>query len=266
MFDLRRDQPTISFPLLDGMAHRTHHGYESKIEDEPGICSPPLWSRSPPRSPNQRRNYYRSLSPTSKTQAIERGQRELMEMVRNMPESNIELTLKDIVEKPKADDDVVVEDEKKLRNKNVHKSVSRKVEKKVSSGSNKFDVGGLYLKMVFPTSLGSKKNNKKKMKECSTNNSSSKVSPRPSVSADGSSTKGIIDKDWWKKSISSGSLRESDSGVSSINSGSMKSTGSSNSSSSSRSNNNNSRHEMSGGVSCWPFIRRPKIPSHKNKC
>ncbi|OIW02461.1 hypothetical protein TanjilG_05054 [Lupinus angustifolius] len=234
MFDPRRDQPTISFPLFDGVGLRIH-GNESKVKEEHGICSTPLWTRSPPMSPHQKRNYYRSLSPSSKTQAIERGQRELMEMVRNMPESNYELTLKDIVEPPKVDvvEHNKVREKKILSNKNVQKreGLSIKVDKKGSSSSNnKIDSGGLYLKMVFPTSLGSKKNNKKK--ESSANNNSSKVSPRPSFS-DGSSNKGI-DKDWWKKNLSA-SAGDSESGVSSINSGSMKSSGSS-SSNSSRSN------------------------------
>ncbi|OIW04520.1 hypothetical protein TanjilG_13902 [Lupinus angustifolius] len=232
MFDPRKDQPSISFPLFDGMGHRIH-GYESKVEDEPGICSPPLWTRSPPKSPNQRRNYYRSLSPKSKTQAIERGQTELMEMVRTMPESSYELTLKDIVEQPKVDVEEEIRVREKIwRNKNVHKRgsvISRNVDKK-GSRSNKIDSGGLYLKMVFPTSLRSKKNNKKK--DSSANNNSSNVSPRPSVSD--RSTKNI-DKDWWKKHLSA-SGGESDSGVSSINSGSMRSSGSSSSNSSSKSN------------------------------
>lgn len=151
-----------------------------------------------------------------------------MEMVQNMPESCYELSLKDLVERPKVD----VGEENKVRernlsNKNVHKreGVGRK-------GSGKIDSGGFYLKMVFPTSLGSKKNNNNKKKKESSVNISSRVSPRSSV-CDGS-TKGI-DKDWWKKSLSA-SVGESDSGVSSINSGSMKSSGSTNSSSSSRSN------------------------------
>ena len=69
--------------------------------DESGVCSPPLWRTSPPQSPVHARvpnNNYRHLSPTSRAQAIARGQWELMEMVKNMPESSYELTLKDIVD------------------------------------------------------------------------------------------------------------------------------------------------------------------------
>ncbi|KAG2268962.1 hypothetical protein Bca52824_063517 [Brassica carinata] len=67
-------------------------------QSDSGVCSPTLWSTSPPRSPRHRPEDYSSLSPDSKAQAIARGQRELMEMVSKMPESCYELSLKDIVE------------------------------------------------------------------------------------------------------------------------------------------------------------------------
>ncbi|CAJ1971961.1 unnamed protein product [Sphenostylis stenocarpa] len=293
MFDPRRDQqPTISFPLSNEKGHITTHSYDTwgvtnsgvvaskkppktyknchscndmevqfgtgaKVDDESGMCSPPLWSTSPSKSPHQRKNYYRCLSPASKTQAIARGQRELMEMVKNMPESSYELSLKDLVEHPRVEvgqekgvNGVKGAEGRKLSSKNVH---SRMVDKKGQvKRSGNIDSGGFYLKMVFPISLGSKKKSKN---ETLVNSSPNKVSPRTSVS-DGS-TKGF-DKEWWKKSLSA-SGGESDSGVSSINSGSMKSSGSSNSSGSSRSN---SRHEVSGS-SCWPFIRRLESLSQK---
>ncbi|TXG53070.1 hypothetical protein EZV62_022239 [Acer yangbiense] len=68
--------------------------------DDSGVCSPPLWRTSPNSSPQHRKNHYRSLSPSSRTQAIARGQRELMEMVGRMPESCYELSMKDLVEHP----------------------------------------------------------------------------------------------------------------------------------------------------------------------
>ncbi|RDX78235.1 hypothetical protein CR513_41508, partial [Mucuna pruriens] len=268
MFDPRRDQPTISFPLSNEIGH-IGDGYDSwggtkpnkaaksyknchscndmevqlgtGLEDESGICSPPLWTTSP----HDRKNYYRCLSPASKTQAIARGQRELMEMVKNMPESTYELSLKDLVEHPRVEvGQEKKSEERKLSNKNMH---NRKVDNKghVKRTGN-IDSGGFYLKMVFPISLGSKK--KTKNDSLVNNNSSNKVSPRTSVS-DGSAKS--LDKEWWRKSLSA-SGGDSDSGVSSINSGSMKSSCSSISSGSSRSN---SRHEVSAS-SCWPFIRR----------
>jgi len=209
-------------------------GTGSKVDDESGMCSPPLWSTSPTKSPHHRKNYYRCLSPASKTQAIARGQRELMEMVKNMPESSYELSLKDLVEHPRVDvgqekgvKGAKGAEERKLNSKNAH---ARMVDKKgQAKRSGKIDSGGFYLKMVFPISLGSKKKTKN---EALVNSSPNKVSPRTSVSE--GSAKGV-EKEWWKKSLSA-SGGESDSGVSSINSGSMKSSASSNSSSSSRSN------------------------------
>ncbi|XP_057442744.1 uncharacterized protein LOC130734392 [Lotus japonicus] len=302
MVDQNSDQPTISFPISDGTGQQkpqkmqtfgaTNIGVlgsnkipttyenilsmndvglgvqfrpESKaVGDESGICSPPLWSRTPPRSPNHGKHYYRSLSPASKTQAIERGQRELMEMVRGMPESNYELTLKDLVEHQRVvagggvgESEGSKLGEKKLSsNKNVQKKEkgsSRKVDSNKGQQvkrSGNIDSGGFYLKMAFPISLGSKLKKNKKMEQLA-NSNSSRVSPRTSVS----------DKDWWKKSLSA-SGGESESGVSSVNSGSLKSSGSSNSTCTSSSSRSNSRHEMSAS-SCWPFIRRPESLSQK---
>ncbi|KAK7293806.1 hypothetical protein RJT34_16681 [Clitoria ternatea] len=84
--------------------------------------------------------------PSSKTQAIARGQRELMEMVKNMPESCYELSLKDLVERPREE----------------NKNVDKKGHVKTIRNKNNIDSGGgYYLKMMFPISFGSKKNNKK---------------------------------------------------------------------------------------------------------
>ncbi|KAM5562533.1 hypothetical protein ABKV19_017648 [Rosa sericea] len=225
-------------------------------ESPSGVCSPPLWkttTTSPPKSPNRPVNNYRSLSPASRTQAIARGQRELMEMVRNMPESCYELSLKDLVERPRMVEVEVDEDDmstealvKREDGKVKKKKNDRKKPMVVRSGS--FDSGGFLLKMVFPISLGSNKKNKtvvinknKKNKSDSVegDGTTAKVSPRPSV-----------DKDWWKKRVSaSGGSGRSESGVSSIISGSIKSSsGSSTSSCSSRS----SSRRKTGG--CWSFI------------
>ncbi|KAK7840438.1 uncharacterized protein LOC111984984 [Quercus suber] len=234
---------------------------EMKAVDESGICSPPLWKTSPPRSPQHRANHYRSLSPTSRTQAIARGQRELMEMVKNMPEACYELSLKDIVEQPKVLEararESSVSEERDLntevlyKRENSKKRNDKRAQSQVVKRSASINNGGFYLKMVFPVSLGSKKNNKKKKNDqSSVTNTSAKVSPKPIVQ-DGSS-KGV-DKEWWKKRISVSG--ESESGRSSSNS--MKSTGSSSSSSSSssRSRSTNNR-KKSGG--CWSFIRNKR--------
>ncbi|KAI4320545.1 hypothetical protein MLD38_034014 [Melastoma candidum] len=64
-----------------------------------GASTPPLWPTSPPDIPTSA-DIYCSLSPASRTQAILRGQRELMEFVRNLPETSYELSLKDFVDLP----------------------------------------------------------------------------------------------------------------------------------------------------------------------
>ncbi|XP_054789106.1 uncharacterized protein LOC129294674 [Prosopis cineraria] len=228
-------------------------------DDATGVCSPPLWKTSPTRSPQHDKNHHQSLSPSSRTRAIARGQRELMEMVRNMPESTYELTLKDLVEKPTVEEDEENEKEEgNLLKKNAYKregsgsSSSRRVDQRPQEmRSGNVQSGGLYLKMMmFPPSLGSRKKKKKTKKSESSGNDGSKASLRPSMSEE--SLKGVVDKEWWKKSPS-GSSGNSESVATSINSGSAKSSGSS-SGSCSRSS---SRKERGGG-SCWFLIGKPK--------
>ncbi|XP_028757681.1 uncharacterized protein LOC114716789 isoform X2 [Neltuma alba] len=245
LLDLPRDQPSLSFPLTH--SHGCPNGTGTRLatqskeaDDDSGICSPPLWRTSPPRSPQQRKNYYRSLSPASRTQAVARGQMELMEMVRNMPERTYELSLKDLVERPWVDarDENAADD----RNPNGKRGQKRESNiRKMKKGSN-VDRGGFYLKMMFPASLGSKK----KKKNESSANGSSKVSPRHSLSE--GSVK-AADKDWWKKSLSASA--KSDSGVSTINSGSVKSSGSN----SGRSRNNSRKFSWYLWNSNGPCLR-----------
>ncbi|EEF42052.1 conserved hypothetical protein [Ricinus communis] len=161
-------------------------------DDDSGVCSPPLWRTSPPRSPQHRQNHYRSLSPSARTQAIVRGQKELMEMVSRMPEGCYELSLKDIVEKPMVDqvDDQSVKEESFSKERscivnNGDMQVKKKNEKKVNMNrSGSIDNGGFLLKMVFPISWNSrnkKKNGSKKIRkdDNSVMNNSGRVSPRP---------------------------------------------------------------------------------------
>ncbi|KAE8100504.1 hypothetical protein FH972_018400 [Carpinus fangiana] len=169
---------------------------EMKAIDDSGICSPPLWTTSPPRSPQHRAaNHYRSLSPASRTQAIVRGQKELMEMVRNMPEACYELSLKDLVEQPfvEARQETVPEERPLYRRESSKKMNDKRVQARRSTGG--IDGGGLYLKMGFPLSLGSRKSKQKN--DQSVKNTSAKVSPKSPV-MDGS-VKGSVDKEWWKK-------------------------------------------------------------------
>ncbi|KAL2339710.1 hypothetical protein Fmac_007650 [Flemingia macrophylla] len=248
MLDPRTHNPTTWESTNTGFWPNNSKPSFEEVEDS-GICSPRMWATSPP----QRRSHYRSLSPTSRTQAIVRGQRELMEMVKNMPESNYELSLKDLVEHHRIEANKVEESTKVVDRTKTLPHVKRK---------GNIDRGGFYLKMVLPFSFGSKDNNrvkkkkKKKKKNDSNGNSSSRVTPRPS---DGSAKGGAgVDKEWWKKSHVP--CRESDSGASSINSESDQSSRSSSSNSSS--SRSNSRRE-NGGRRCWPFIRRLKRQTQK---
>ncbi|KAL5843902.1 hypothetical protein ACOSQ4_009860 [Xanthoceras sorbifolium] len=223
----------------DGYRSWKSLGTERKVvvvdgDDDSGVCSPPLWRTSPTASPQHQKNHYRSLSPSSRTQAIARGQRELMEMVSRMPESCYELSMKDLVEQP------IIEmkqesfrEEKSDKNKNEKKKKKNKKDVQMLKRSGSLDNERFLLKMVFPVYMGSKKNSKKRIDSLS-NSNISKITPKSTV-CDGS------DKEWWKKTQTNGS---------SNNSGSAKS--SSASSSSSRSSS------RQGSGSCWPFMRTKK--------
>ncbi|KAK4273953.1 hypothetical protein QN277_017252 [Acacia crassicarpa] len=231
---------------------------DNDADGDSGTCSPPLPKTSPARSPQFDENYYQSLSPSSRTQAIVRGQRELMEMVRNMPESTYELTLKDLVEKTTVEvGEENEKEEKTLINKKEYgregsgTSSGRKGDQRAAAmRSGNVQSGGFYLKMMmFPPSFGSKK----KKKGESSGNEGSKATLRPSMSE--GSLKDIVDKEWWKKSPPASGGSES--GATSVNSGSTKSSGSSGSDSS-----ESIRREGSVSNCCF-LIGRPKRQTHE---
>lgn len=228
----------------------------NREDEDSGVHSPPLWTASPPRQ-------YQHINNNHRTQAIARGQRELMEIVKNMPESCYELSLKDLVEQPRAEVDAQEEcllgekknydDEDDHHDQDQHEEVvaherrgnikrleKKKNEKKSKLKSNSsmmrsgsMDNRGLFLKMVFPISLSSNKN-KKHVNSCTT---CAKVSPKPAEVSDRTSK--LVDKDWWKKR-SSCSIESDSSGRSSGNNNG--STGSSGSSSSRNSRNSSVRY------------------------
>ncbi|KAL7155801.1 hypothetical protein ABFS83_03G099900 [Erythranthe nasuta] len=133
------------------------------------VSSPPLWkNNSSPSHPLLRRHSHRrSLSEKSRAETIARGQWELMEMVRNMPESSYELSLKDLVEHryrvenhhpvPQTADQpvkvVVVKREKIKRDGGGNSFMS-------GGGGRSFQNKGLFINMVFPFSLKPKKRKK----------------------------------------------------------------------------------------------------------
>ncbi|KAK8549030.1 hypothetical protein V6N13_054209 [Hibiscus sabdariffa] len=234
--------------------------WTTMVDDESGISSPPLWRTSPRREENVD---YRCLSPSSRAEAIARGQRELMEMVSKMPESCYELTLKDLVEYQQQQQPVVDEPKQEsfaegrgsnpVDELNKYKKERQNSRKLQMNRSGSLDNGGFLLKMVFPVSLGSKKKkntNNKKKNDCNTSNNS-RVSPKPTVVADASAK--TVDKDWWKKrsesSESDGSGSAKSSRSSSINS-SGSGSGRSNSCRSISSTTGH-RNRRKG---CWAFI------------
>lgn len=212
-------------------------GAETKVvvDEESGVCSPPLWKNSPSRSPQHRGNHYRSLSPTSRAQAIARGQRELMEMVSRMPEGCYELSLKDLVEQPMVEvkqesrERSIRNEEEMHRREKGKKMMGRKLQK---NASGSIDNGGFLLKMVFPISWGSRTKKKNNNYAMSNSLKDGRASPKPLLS-DGSAKS--VDKEWWKKRFSEEG--DSESGGLSSNSGSSKSSGSGSSSSRSSSRN-----------------------------
>ncbi|CAI9763988.1 unnamed protein product [Fraxinus pennsylvanica] len=184
-------------------------------EDDSGVFSPPLWKNGPssPKSPSHpllHQQNYRVYSPNSRAQAIARGQWELMEMVKSMPESSYELSLKDLVEHHRIETQNQDQDQAERLNKEKNHGIrglhqrSKKNEKMIRNGS--FDNRGLFLKMGFPTFWKSKK------KRSVVKSYSGKVSPKP---------EGSFDKDWWMKRFSG----SSDSDSSRSKTGSSGSTG-----------------------------------------
>ncbi|XP_039058865.1 uncharacterized protein LOC120202514 [Hibiscus syriacus] len=147
---------------------------ESCVED----CPSPSWgaTKSTDDSPLLPDNhFYSNLSPSRRRQIIEQGRKELMEMVRNMPESNYELSLKDLVDRknpPEMVKERVVYEDKSLSSGTETKRRKTKTAAGSLSRTKSMEADHFLLKMSFPTRLVSFK--KKSMAE-----NSSRVSPSP---------------------------------------------------------------------------------------
>ncbi|KAK6938343.1 hypothetical protein RJ641_031851 [Dillenia turbinata] len=223
---------------LDGLQFQAKLDLGNEEEDDSGICSPPMWKSSPPSSPKPGNSplqsqfqyphfRYLSMSPTARTQAIARGRRELMDMVKNMPESSYELSLKDLVEKPSVEErhESVIREESERKHRSGRREKSeRKTTMHMMTRSGSIDNEGFLLKMVLPATLRSetmKKKKKGKRNLSGSGNCSSKVSPKPEGS------ERVVDKEWWKKRFSvsmEGESRNSRSGSSGSSSGSSRSS------------------------------------------
>ncbi|XP_042494042.1 uncharacterized protein LOC122073516 isoform X2 [Macadamia integrifolia] len=259
MADLRCDVPENYGYSSDSSirARRTAQNYEnyryldgggiefrarSEGDHESGPPSPTLWKTSPARITESEASLLHpsSLSPVSRRHAIAKSRRELMEMIRNMPETSYELSLQDLVEQPHVRDsrdmnsnDSKTSREKAKRKKNQERNKGR-MRRSVSMENEP-----VLLKMFFPLSLGS-------MKKSFSMDTGSKISQKsPSLDAQ---EKGV-DKEWWKRRYSVAG--DSDSGVaSSNNSGSTGSSGSSSIGSRS-SSSSKGRRRIGGLIDCW---------------
>ncbi|XP_058089806.1 uncharacterized protein LOC131236558 [Magnolia sinica] len=227
------------------------HARKQTEEDSDG-SSPPLWKTSPPVTPTTEASspsHRAHLSPNSRLQAIARGRRELMEMIQDMPESNYELSLKDIVEPPATGgfEETVNEDERALVHETIQEEKTTNRKKRHGRGRDlrgtNTENGAILLKMFFPASLGSKKRS-------SSTSTCSKVSPKPMPVEEKS-----VDGEWWKKKFSV--VGEND--RSRTNKSSRSSSSSSNSSS-------NSSRRMGGFLpSCWSFFNTSKSKGRGHK-
>ncbi|KAL9243675.1 hypothetical protein vseg_017533 [Gypsophila vaccaria] len=197
----------------------------------------------------QQQQQQQSVSQSSRTQAIAKGRKELMDMVRDLPESFYELSLKDIVDKKaefgvqKGGGEMIPEEKKSVGNKEIASSNKTTMETKKGkkSGNNKkvkkseskkkmvksrssVDNGRFRLRnSVFPIFSGSRKNKKRLM-----GSNSFQIAPMPkqNPSSDGS-MKAVDQKDWWKRKSCMSSESEdnkSASSSSSINSSSRSSS------------------------------------------
>lgn len=161
--------------------------FQSQFEEDNECCSPPLWETSMPKAINpeaspllDRRHQYSCVSPRARSQAMLEGRRELMEMVRNMPESGYELSLRDMVDEAgEASHENLLIRESTLDSNpegRVKKQVAKRRKNICNSGqfsrSGSMEKETFLIKMFIPSSLSWKK----KVKA----GNASKISPRPS--------------------------------------------------------------------------------------
>ncbi|KAI4388107.1 hypothetical protein MLD38_000468 [Melastoma candidum] len=228
-----------------------------------GASTPPLWPTSPSA------DAYLTLSPASRTQAILRGQRELMELVRNLPESSYELSLKDLVDLPPPR--VLLDEDKRpsidcdrVTEGDGSGSGRRRRRRRRSGFGYGDNMGkeqrqqqeGMMLRMVFPVYTGAAAARGRKGVE---NRGQRKERSEEECSAG--------EKEWWRKrdgdSEGGGSSRKSSSsGSSRSNSANSSSTiiavrnGNGNRNGNGDENENENENERG----CWSFLRR------KNSC
>ncbi|XP_042007399.1 uncharacterized protein LOC121756011 [Salvia splendens] len=130
--------------------------FQMRGEDQVEASSPPLWRKPETSTLLPENHQYSCLSPTSRLRAIVDGRRELMEMLKEVPESSYELTLKDIVEHQ--DKEVVVTDDEKVKHKTP--LIMKSANTKPICRSESMESEVFLLKMFLPVSLSSKRKKK----------------------------------------------------------------------------------------------------------
>ncbi|CAA0813401.1 embryo defective 2170 [Striga hermonthica] len=151
-------------------------------------CSPLLWKINP--SPNPSPGWCPSPGPprNSRRKAIANGQRELMEMVKNMPESSYKLSLRDLVEHHRNIVEISNIRGPQVQNMGKDRILQRKAVFMKMQGKKGFeDNRGLFLKMGFQFNSQSKRI--KKIGD--SNKSGGRVLPKP-------------ERDWRKKKLAAG--------------------------------------------------------------
>ncbi|XP_076900382.1 uncharacterized protein LOC143554535 [Bidens hawaiensis] len=255
--------------------HRFNGGSANNVQfrletmDEDSGLSPP---DSPVRFPN------RSLSPASRAQAIARGQREMMEMVENMPETSYELSLKDIVDQRLEFTDASIDETQSMedgeqrlinsggsqqrrvnRTESSSSKTGRIIVKNGSMNNNSNNNKGLLINMFLPFSVGSKKNKKSFNRTNSYINSfnhSAGVKSSELLNKSGAGAGDGDRRDWWTKVTDT----SSSSGGESTSTGRSGSSGSSGSSSGNSLRNNSDRRDDGCAQGCWSFF-----PNRKRK-
>ncbi|KAJ0973161.1 hypothetical protein J5N97_021120 [Dioscorea zingiberensis] len=223
-------------------------GVLGRKEDE-DVPSPTLWEKKKEggggeRSPGTKSDEaYPMLGLTMRSQMMARYRKEMIDLVRDVPENAYELSLRDIVEIPiprqvKTELEVKGEENKEKKKKEKKKGGRR------MSRSESLDTG-LLLRMFVPATMRRKSFG-------AAGGTCSKVSPKPMMAdgGGGSMEKGP-DGEWWKK-------KDVDELNSSSSSGSSSGGSTSTSSDSNSSSNNNKSNSSNTGrrkkSRCLPFL------------
>ncbi|WOG92387.1 hypothetical protein DCAR_0311652 [Daucus carota subsp. sativus] len=123
----------------DNIEFNIDHG---DAESGGGACSsPPLWGDS-------KMSNNKKMMRSARVEAIARGQKELMEMVKSMPDSSYELSLRDLVDHHQKLGFQQNNNKKKKQQASVRKLQGSS--RQTSTSKNYKTGGGLLLKMVFP--------------------------------------------------------------------------------------------------------------------